>query len=62
MCGTDQQREQPQIGDRGSNPGSGIQSVLIFFIGSTCSGSLSFIVNIYYFTWLTSFDFDFVLI
>ena len=27
MYGTGQPREQPQIGDRGSNPGSGSQSV-----------------------------------
>ena len=57
MCGTGQPREQPQIGDRCSNPGSGSQSVSNFFIGSTCSRSLFSIVNIHYFTWLTSFDF-----
>ena len=33
-----QPREQPQIGERGSNPGSGSQSVfdIFFSIGSTC--------------------------
>ena len=38
VCGTGQPREQPQIGDRTSNPGSGSQSVFNFFsVGSTCS-------------------------
>ena len=59
MYGTGQPREHPQIGDRGSNPGSGSQSVFIF-IGSTCSRSLVSFVNIYYFTWLTSFDFTLI--
>ena len=57
MCGTEQLKEQPQIGDRGSNPVA-INQFLIFFFsfGSTCSRSLFSFANILYFTWFTSFD------
>ena len=52
MCGTEQPKEQPQIGDRSSNPvainqlinqsiNQSINRFLIFFsLGSTCSRSL----------------------
>ena len=59
MCGTEQQKEQPKIGDRGSNPVA-INQFLISFssiaIRFTCSRSLFSFANILYFTWLTSFD------
>ena len=53
LCGTEQPKEQPQIGDRGSN-----QSVfnLVFSIRSTCSRSLLSFANILYFTWRTLSD------
>ena len=56
MCSTEQLKEQPQIGDRGSNPVA-INHFLIFFsIKSACSHSLFSFANILYFMWLTSFD------
>ena len=57
MCGTEQPKEQPQIGDRGSNPVA-INQFLIFFFsnGSICSRSLFLFANILYFMWLTLFD------
>ena len=56
MCGTEQPREQPPKGDRGSNPVA-INQILIFFpIGSACSRSLFPFANILYFMRLTSFD------
>ena len=33
ICCTEELIEQPQIGDRGSNPGSGSQSVVFFQVG-----------------------------
>ena len=47
MCGTEQQKEQLQIGDRGSNPVVINQFLIFFFsIGSTCSRSLFSFANI----------------
>ena len=37
MCGTEQSKEQPQMGDRGSNPVAINQFLIFFSIGSTCS-------------------------
>ena len=55
MCGTEQPKEQPQIGDRGSNPVA-INQFLICFLYWVHTFQLSFsFVNIIYFTWLTSF-------
>ena len=56
MCGTEQPKEQPQIGDRGSNPVAINQFLIFFSIGFTCSRFLFSFANILYFTWLTSFD------
>ena len=57
MSGTEQTKEQPQIGDRGSNSVAINQFLIFFFsIGSSCSRSLFSFANILYFTWLTSFD------
>ena len=58
MCGTEQPKEQSQIGDRGSNPVAINQFLIYFFfcIGFTCSRSLFSFANILYFTWLTLFD------
>ena len=57
MCGTEQPKEQPQIGDRGSNPVV-INQFLIFFslLGSHVLVLFFSFVNILYFTWLTSPD------
>ena len=43
MCGTEQPKEQPQIGDRGSNPVAINQFLIFFSIRFTCSGFLFFI-------------------
>ena len=56
MCGTEQQKEQLQIGDRDSNPVAINQFLIFFSIGFTCSRSLFSFADILYFTWLTSFD------
>ena len=51
MCGTEQLKEQPQIGDRGSNPVAINQFLISFFsIRFTCSRSLFSFANILYFT------------
>ena len=56
MCGTEQPKEQPQIDDRGSNPVA-INQFLIFFLYLVHMFSFFFsFANIFYFTWLTSFD------
>ena len=53
MCGTEQPKEQPQIGDIGSNPVAINQFLIFFFsIRFTCSRSLFSFANILYFTWL----------
>ena len=54
ICSTEQPREQPQIGDRGSNPVA-VSQLFFFSVRFTCSRSLSLFVNIHYFTWFTSF-------
>ena len=54
MRGTEQPKEQPQIGDRGSNPVAINQFLIFFSTGSTCSRSLFTFANILYFTWFTS--------
>ena len=59
MCGTEQPKEQPQIGDRSSNPVAINQ--FFFSIRLTCSRSPFSFANILYFTWLTSFDLIFTL-
>ena len=51
----EQPKEQPQIGDRGSYPGSGSQSVFFLLDPHVLTLFFSF-VNIHYFTWLTLFD------
>ena len=56
MCATEQPKEQPQIGDRGSNPVAVNHFLIFFSVGSTCSRSLFSFANILYFTWLTSLD------
>ena len=48
MCSTEQSKEQPQIGDRGSNPGSGSQSVFFLLDPHVLALIFSF-VNIHYF-------------
>ena len=57
MCGTEQPKEQPQIGDRGSNPVV-INQFLIFFslMGQHVLVLFFSFANILYFTWLTSHD------
>ena len=56
MCGTEQPKEQPQIGDKGSNPVA-INQFVIFFFYWVCMFSFSFsFANILYYMWLTSFD------
>ena len=56
MYCTEQPKEQPQIGDRGSNRVAINQFLIFFSIGSKCSRSLFSFANILYFTWLTLFD------
>ena len=56
MCGIEQPKEQPQIGDRGSNPVAINQFFVFFSIGSACSRSFFSFTNILYFMWLTLFD------
>ena len=56
MYGTEQPKEQPQIGDRGSNAVAINQFLIFFSIGFTCSRSLFSFANIVYFTCLTSLD------
>ena len=51
ICGTEQSKEQPQIGDRGSNPVAINQFLIFFFsISFTCSRFLFSFANILYFT------------
>ena len=56
MCGTQQPREQLQIGDRGSNPVVANQYLMFFLLGPHVLVPFFSFVNIHYFTWLTSFD------
>ena len=49
MCGAEQSKEQPQIGDRGSNPVAINQFLIFFSIRSACSRSLFPFANILYF-------------
>ena len=55
MCGTEQPKEQPQIGDKGSNPVEINQFLIFFSTGFTFSRSLFSLANILYSTWFTSF-------
>ena len=50
MYGTEQPKEQPQIGDRGSNPVTINQFLIFFSIRFTFSRSLFSFANILYFT------------
>ena len=52
----EQLKEQPQIGDRGSNPVAINQFSIFFSTGFTCSRSPLSFANTLHFTWLTSFD------
>ena len=56
MCGKKQPREQPQKGDRGSNPVADNQYLIFFLYGPHVLVPFFSFVNIQYFTWLTSFD------
>ena len=56
MCGTEQRKEQPKIGNRGSNPVAISQFLIFFSVSFTCSHSLFSFANILYFTWLILFD------
>ena len=56
MCGTEQPKEQPQIGGRGSNPVAINQFLIFFLFCSHVLVSFFSFANILYFTWLTSFD------
>ena len=56
MCGTEQPKEEPQIGNRGSNPVA-INQILIFFLLGPHVLVLFFQFLIFFiFTWLTLFD------
>ena len=56
MCGTEQPKEQPQIGDKRFVSSCNHQFLIFFSIRFTCSRSLFSFANILYFAWLTSFD------